>query len=150
MSAIGTKRTSPSALHMSAFDPNRTLRRNFTKLPVAFALFYLFPVFQTHLTVSSHSLPSGLSGKMTIQETLDLPVPGERFELPTNGLQNRCSTTELTRLSPENTHILLFRKRTKTKLPPDCHRNWAKNERPPKMLGAGFVLRASPSWRVPV
>jgi hypothetical protein len=26
-----------------------------------------------------------------------LLVPGERFELPTNGLQNRCSTTELTR-----------------------------------------------------
>jgi hypothetical protein len=26
-----------------------------------------------------------------------LVVPGERFELPTNGLQNRCSTTELTR-----------------------------------------------------
>ena len=26
MSAIGTKRTSPSALHMSAFDPKRTLR----------------------------------------------------------------------------------------------------------------------------
>ena len=77
-------------------------------------------------------------------------VPGEGFELPTFGLQNRCSTTELTRLSPENTRILLFRKRTKTKLPPDCHRNWAKNERPPKMLGAGFVLRASPSWRVPV
>jgi hypothetical protein len=24
-------------------------------------------------------------------------VPGERFELPTNGLQNRCSTTELCR-----------------------------------------------------
>jgi hypothetical protein len=24
-------------------------------------------------------------------------VPGERFELPTNGLQNRCSTAELTR-----------------------------------------------------
>ena len=29
---------------------------------------------------------------------LILLVPGERFELPTNGLQNRCSTTELTRL----------------------------------------------------
>ena len=29
---------------------------------------------------------------------LVLLVPGERFELPTNGLQNRCSTTELTRL----------------------------------------------------
>jgi hypothetical protein len=28
-----------------------------------------------------------------------LLVPGERFELPTNGLQNRCSTTELTRHS---------------------------------------------------
>jgi hypothetical protein len=26
-----------------------------------------------------------------------LVVPGERFELPTNGLQNRCSTAELTR-----------------------------------------------------
>jgi hypothetical protein len=26
-------------------------------------------------------------------------VPGERIELPTNGLQNRCSTAELTRLS---------------------------------------------------
>jgi hypothetical protein len=26
-----------------------------------------------------------------------LLVPGERFELPTNGLQNRCSTAELTR-----------------------------------------------------
>jgi hypothetical protein len=25
-------------------------------------------------------------------------VPGERIELPTRGLQNRCSTTELTRL----------------------------------------------------
>jgi RES domain-containing protein len=27
-----------------------------------------------------------------------LLVPGERIELPTNGLQNRCSTAELTRL----------------------------------------------------
>ena len=26
MSAIGTKQTSPSALHMSAFDPRRTFR----------------------------------------------------------------------------------------------------------------------------
>ena len=31
------------------------------------------------------------------QEMRALLVPGERFELPTNGLQNRCSTTELTR-----------------------------------------------------
>src|SRR5262249_11308182 len=28
-----------------------------------------------------------------------IPVPGEGFEPPTNGLQNRCSTPELTRLS---------------------------------------------------
>jgi hypothetical protein len=36
-------------------------------------------------------------------------VPGERFELPTNGLQNRCSTTELTRLNSNdfNTITLL-------------------------------------------
>ena len=51
---------------------------------------------------------SGCSGQQ--RDHLDLPgaaymllqaaervVPGERFELPTNGLQNRCSTTELTR-----------------------------------------------------
>jgi hypothetical protein len=30
---------------------------------------------------------------------LNLLVPGERIELPTNGLQNRCSTAELTRLA---------------------------------------------------
>ena len=34
---------------------------------------------------------------MTLQEAPDLTVPGERIELPTNGLQNRCSTAELTR-----------------------------------------------------
>ena len=34
------------------------------------------------------------------QRRLILLVPGERFELPTNGLQNRCSTTELTRQNP--------------------------------------------------
>jgi hypothetical protein len=27
MSALGTKQTSPSALHMSAFDPKRTCQR---------------------------------------------------------------------------------------------------------------------------
>src|SRR5262249_3412274 len=29
-------------------------------------------------------------------------VPDERFELPTNGLQNRCSTTELIRQKPSS------------------------------------------------
>src|ERR1700690_432274 len=37
----------------------------------------------------------------------NLLVPGERIELPTNGLQNRCSTAELTRL--ECTAISLAR-----------------------------------------
>ena len=32
-------------------------------------------------------------------KALILLVPGERIELPTNGLQNRCSTAELTRLT---------------------------------------------------
>jgi hypothetical protein len=32
-------------------------------------------------------------------------VPGERIELPTNGLQNRCSTAELTRLLSENAYV---------------------------------------------
>ena len=33
MSAIGTKRTSPSALHMSAFDPKRTLPATVKDIP---------------------------------------------------------------------------------------------------------------------
>ena len=33
-----------------------------------------------------------------VAKPLILLVPGERIELPTNGLQNRCSTAELTRL----------------------------------------------------
>ena len=35
-------------------------------------------------------------------------VPGERIELPTNGLQNRCSTTELTRQAFEILMNFLF------------------------------------------
>ena len=35
-------------------------------------------------------------------------VPGERIELPTNGLQNRCSTTELTRQAFEILTNFLF------------------------------------------
>ena len=40
-------------------------------------------------------------------------VPGERFELPTNGLQNRCSTAELTRL--------FYFTSTRYVQPPDLH-----------------------------
>ena len=36
-----------------------------------------------------------------------LLVPGERIELPTNGLQNRCSTAELTRLRLKQLSALL-------------------------------------------
>jgi hypothetical protein len=35
--------------------------------------------------------------KLNVARTIILLVPGERIELPTNGLQNRCSTAELTR-----------------------------------------------------
>ena len=37
-------------------------------------------------------------GRTTFTKPLFLLVPGDGFEPPTNGLQNRCSTTELTRL----------------------------------------------------
>ena len=36
-------------------------------------------------------------GAYFCQKCLISLVPGERIELPTNGLQNRCSTAELTR-----------------------------------------------------
>jgi hypothetical protein len=42
-------------------------------------------------------IPSG-SGASCLRGKADrCLVPGERIELPTNGLQNRCSTAELTR-----------------------------------------------------
>jgi hypothetical protein len=40
--------------------------------------------------------------KKSLSQALIAVVPGERIELPTNGLQNRCSTAELTR------HLLGF------------------------------------------
>jgi hypothetical protein len=43
-------------------------------------------------------------------------VPGERFELPTNGLQNRCSTTELTRQAFETLMNFLFSSRPQAPL----------------------------------
>src|SRR5262245_1310660 len=52
------------------------------------------------------------AGGVAFRESL-MSVPGERFELPTNGLQNRCSTTELTRHTGTSKH-------TGRKLPPDC------------------------------
>jgi len=52
----------------------------------------------------------------------DCLVPGERIELPTNGLQNRCSTAELTRLpySPERLSMAVGcdESRFATDLPP--------------------------------
>jgi hypothetical protein len=40
---------------------------------------------------------------------LFLLVPGERIELPTNGLQNRCSTAELTRQANEISDLIFRR-----------------------------------------
>ena len=54
-------------------------------------------------------------------------MPGERFELPTNGLQNRCSTTELTR----HCDLFAFALEIATGLPPKL---------PP------FVLTLFASW----
>jgi hypothetical protein len=42
---------------------------------------------------------AGLLNEARQANALILMVPGERIELPTNGLQNRCSTAELTRLT---------------------------------------------------
>ena len=70
--------------------------------------------------IPSNSTTTGLSGRARLRWIVACPsskiikletlranyappgcrkvVPGERIELPTNGLQNRCSTAELTRL----------------------------------------------------
>ena len=73
-------------------------------------------------------------------------VPGERIELPTNGLQNRCSTAELTRL--ELTAISLAR------LPQAAPggRLWADKKTPHtsvqgvKIKGRGGRLWAAPPF----
>jgi hypothetical protein len=44
-------------------------------------------------------------------ETPYFTVPGDGFEPPTNGLQNRCSTTELTRHIRDFLQISFFSKR---------------------------------------
>src|SRR5439155_25859855 len=65
--------------------------------PTGFALPRLLQgrAFASHRPASSDRLArSHLPPPGGREEPL---VPGERFELPTNGLQNRCSTTELTR-----------------------------------------------------
>src|SRR5215470_12598381 len=53
------------------------------------------------LRVSGGQLPPprtvAVGFQSAVSAVASLLVPGERFELPTNGLQNRCSTTELTR-----------------------------------------------------
>jgi hypothetical protein len=43
------------------------------------------------------SMLHGIAARECNLAHLILLVPGERIELPTNGLQNRCSTAELTR-----------------------------------------------------
>ena len=53
--------------------------------------------FSAHLRLGKSIIPD-LRGAPTDRVRIgQKAVPGERFELPTNGLQNRCSTAELTR-----------------------------------------------------
>jgi hypothetical protein len=70
------------------------------------------PLVRSHLTflrnlqivalyVASTLRPIFVATAIFAHKYLILLVPGERFELPTNGLQNRCSTAELTRLEFE-------------------------------------------------
>jgi hypothetical protein len=55
------------------------------------------PTIPSPQTLPRADLRVGVASKLVSKLLISL-VPGERFELPTNGLQNRCSTTELTRL----------------------------------------------------
>jgi hypothetical protein len=57
--------------------------------PAGFFLFRRSGQQRDHLDLSG--------GAYMLLQAAERVVPGERFELPTNGLQNRCSTTELTR-----------------------------------------------------
>ncbi len=68
--------------------------------------------FSAHLRLGKSIIPD-LRGAPTDRVRIgQKAVPGERFELPTNGLQNRCSTTELTR------HVFAFLARKVGRLPP--------------------------------
>jgi hypothetical protein len=66
---------------------------------------------------------------------LILLVPGERIELPTNGLQNRCSTAELTR----QRHNRDFPAARGAFAPDGCYRIDTRS--------AGFCVRPPPARR---
>jgi hypothetical protein len=53
--------------------------------------------------------------------TLILLVPDERIELPTNGLQNRCSTAELIRPVPLGHFSFYHSKAMRRRLLPICY-----------------------------
>jgi hypothetical protein len=91
--------------------------RSFAPLSAAQCARFLIFALERPLSVAlmSHGLASSLCNSLQrtsqlrrtaarslarqIAERPILLVPGERIELPTNGLQNRCSTAELTRLA---------------------------------------------------
>ena len=54
-----------------------------------------------HLSVRPPALFTSTLSLILLAKYLILLVPDERFELPPNGLQNRCSTTELIRQAAE-------------------------------------------------
>src|SRR5262245_47297326 len=78
------------------------------------------------LPLSSHSLPIGrfwedLRLQISVKYLL-LLVPGAGFEPATNGLQNRCSTTELTRrLKETSITYAVLRKARKANRTANCH-----------------------------
>src|SRR5947208_10648009 len=79
-----------------------------------------------------------------------LDLPAERFELPTNGLQNRCSTTELSRHRQDRQGgIRALRASARLphhngpgRAPACCNRQDAPGEAPERLPKGSF--RASP------
>jgi hypothetical protein len=69
-------------------------------------------------------------------------VPGERIELPTNGLQNRCSTAELTRPRQDRWYLLPIRNVCKSLGRPSQGRpkEMSPKEEAPAAMRAGACL----------
>src|SRR5262245_19501723 len=91
------------------------------------------------LARSSHGLPTPNFWedfrRHIADKCLILLVPGEGLEPPTNGLQNRCSTAELTRRINDLAYLA---RSIATGLPPALA--W---------MDAGFIIAPAPSQTLP-
>src|ERR1700730_6198753 len=83
----GEPDASPSARRQSG------IRRSPESNPASAGFFFSAP----HRIATPSSRSGRRRSPVSVLQSAERVVPGERFELPTNGLQNRCSTTELTR-----------------------------------------------------